>query len=67
MDDLVGYKEGINQIIWSNEREVRKVVQNYLKNIMDQCDSRHIDKVTNASKSLEATVISAMLDNVSSH
>lgn len=52
-------------MIWTNEREVRKVIQNYVKKVLDQCDNTHIDKITNSSKGLEAEVVRAMTNKLS--
>lgn len=46
--------------IWKSEREVRKVIQNNIKKILEVVDEQSTIKVVEVTKNLEQSVVSAI-------
>jgi predicted component of type VI protein secretion system len=53
-------KENAVSSIWKSEREVRKVIQNSIKKILEVVDEQSTVKVVEATKQLEQSVVNAI-------
>lgn len=53
-------KENAVSSIWKSEREVRKVIQNSIKKILEVVDEQSTVKVVDATKQLEQSVVNAI-------
>lgn len=53
-------KENAVSSIWKSEREVRKVIQNSIKKILEVVDEQSTIKVVEATKQFEQSVVNAI-------
>lgn len=57
---LKSYKETVVNYLWNTEREIKKGVQNFIKQFLDVSEDRNSQKVVELARNLEKSIVEVL-------